>query len=559
MKTLLRSTFLATPTDDGKQLLRNWSLLNDSGLSFETLEDQVIWTFIREFVQAHQHVPEAITLKNHFHHRGEDTVLDRLDHLSNLPAIVRGDFEIRLIDLGEQRRMRETTELLKTAGSILGTGLEIKEGREKKFLKGPMDALHFVLDQSHEIVSPIIGSRLSGEVTHDGEDFLTEYEKVESDPLAGVGQHTGLPQMDSGLNGARRYELWVHAGFTGALKSLFALNWVYNQSVFYLQSSLFFSLEMPYLQCRRILFSMHSSHQKFRLIRYFLGLQADPSDSVGLPYEFIRDGKLHEWHQNAKRFLTEYVIPDFEGSVVDLDHHPDTGEPFTDPSTGEISLASISPWGEPWAKSSDYGKIHIEVANPDKTDFTVADIQHKAQLIYTKSPFRLLVVDHAGLMASRKWIPSTTERLNEVVRDMKKLAMSFNRGQGMAVLILFQINREGYKEALKIKKKTGRAQYNLTHLSYANECERSGDVVTSSWIDDDLRKNNRVQFQNLKSRDNQPFELFEARVEFHCRKILPCMDLLTFDPEGNEFDRSSVNKAVGNEIDIMSLMGSDDD
>ena len=103
--------------------------------------------------------------------------------------------------------------------------------------------------------------------------------------------------------------------------------------------------------------------------------------------------------------------------------------------------------------------------------------------------------------------------------------MSFNRGQGMAMVVLFQINRDGYKQALKRKEKSGTASYDLTALSYANECERSADVVTSSWMDNDLRNGNRVQFQCLKSRDQKPFEIFNARVEWPCRRIVTCNEV----------------------------------
>ena len=38
-------------------------------------------------------------------------------------------------------------------------------------------------------------------------------------------------------------------------------------------------------------------------------------------------------------------------------------------------------------------------------------------------------------------------------------------------------------------------KYNLTHLSYANEAERSSDVVTATWVDEELRESNLVKFQ----------------------------------------------------------------
>jgi hypothetical protein len=360
-------------------------------------------------------------------------------------------------------------------------------------------------------VTPTSSARLSGEITLDGEDFRLEYDRVKNDPMAGVGQFTGIEQLDMALRGAKRYELWTHAAFTGGLKSTFALNWAYNQAVYMKYDSCIFSLEMPYKQCRRILYAMHSMHGKFKETRIKLGIQRSPGPTVGLSYDKIRDGELSPEEEN---FLLNWVIPDIN--------------------------------------SGEYGKIHIEVANPDKDDFTVSDLKARAELIYAKSPFTLLFVDHAGLMAPRKWTNSTTERLNEVIRDMKRLAMNFNRGAGMAVISLFQISREGYKAAEKAAEKSNgtysQGPYNLTHLSYANECERSSDIVTASFVNDDLRAQNRVLFQCLKTRDQAPFANFFARVEWHCRRILTSHEVPMVQPSTDKDGKNTKMKETLDEI-----------
>lgn len=966
MKILLRSTFLATATDtkDKDLILRNYHHLCETGLSFDVDEDIPIWKFIQDFVQAHNHCPEATTLKSHFTARGETQVVGRLDGLCSLPCIMGGDFITRLTDKAEDRRVRVVSELLKEAATIVQTGMEVKEGRKSKILKGPQDAVRYILDKSHAVVTPTLGARLSGEVTRDGSDFKREYELIESDPLAGIGQHVGLDQFDAALNGARRYELWVHAAFSGHLKCLagdariwdlntgryrtakeicqsketlkvhaldeqswkmtladtspavesgereifkvtaksglstrvsgnhpfrtpdgwvdanqlkvgdwvalpcilpntqdhspfsdsevallgyligdgsivnyidfankcqerindfanhldsmgyletrgrvkarfpsyrrtrggirvshstgnsprhpwgsplrdlldrlglyghnahtkfipndlwgmpdrqvwillsslwatdgsiktihrvrkgrkdidqvnvyyasaskrlvsdiqlllqrvgvysvlhksvirykgeprtywsvtptnsqakkhflihckpvgkeadveralsalqgcpdgddvfpvsFAdaipddvrfqteagnwryvrwikknptlhrktladlakitqdnhlskivqgnvrweqidsitsdgvemtydlsvpghanfvvdgfithnstlmVNWAYNQAVWYYHSSCIFELEMPYQQCRRLIYALHSCHEKFRTIRLHLGLQKDPNATVGLPYEHIRDGTLHEYHTNAREFLFDYVIPDLNGTKVVTGINPNTGEEWDDPK--------------------NYGKIYIEVQDPDKPDFTVANLRQRAELIYSKTPFRMIFIDHAGLMAPRNYVPSTTERLNEVLRDLKRLAMAFNRGHGIAVVAMFQMSRDGFRSALKIKEKTGQARYELIHLSYANEAERSADVVTCGWKDDDLVKLNRVQFQCLKSRDQKPFEICQARVEWPTRRLLTCDDVIMSEPEKQAAGRR-IDKNQQSAVDLADL------
>ncbi|MEL7338855.1 MAG: LAGLIDADG family homing endonuclease, partial [Bacteroidota bacterium] len=53
----------------------------------------------------------------------------------------------------------------------------------------------------------------------------------------------------------------------------------------------------------------------------------------------------------------------------------------------------------------------------------------------------------------------------------------------------------------------------------SHNCERSSDVVTSTYVDDDLRKASMAQFQCLKTRDNAPFDVFRSQVEWSCRRM----------------------------------------
>ena len=488
MKTLLRSTFIADSTDSAEAHLDNFRLLDQSSLGFEQPEDVAIWTFVQTFVQQHRHVPDITTVRTHFERSSEMTVVDRLEALGTQRPRARGDFLRHLEDRAEDRRKILVGQLLQEAGEIISKGIEVKDehSREKRILRGPIQAVRFLMEKFHDVTAPTVGSKLSGNATTDSEEFLAEYDRVKNDPLAGVGQYTGIKQIDEALQGAKRGEMWLHAAFTGGLKSPLMLNWAYNQAVHFNHDCLVFSLEMPYDQCRRILFGFHSHHPKFAGIH------------PPLDYQRIRYGQLtpkEEW------FLREHVAPDFGGGT--------------------------------------YGKIHIEVADPEKSDFGVMDIRNRAETIYSKNPFSLLFVDHALLVSSRKWVASTTERANEVIRDCKKMAMGFNKGQGMAVVLLFQISREGYKAALKARESGSPFVYNLTQLSYANEAERSSDIVTASWIDEQLSKENRVLLQCLKSRDQKPFEPFLAEIHWPTRRIATLVD-------GHIEDLRSSGKSFGN-------------
>jgi len=519
MKSLLRSCFVARPEDDAEFLLRNFQSLRDADLGFESLEDNVIWTYIKDFVHQHHHVPDLATLKGHFTHIGEDEVADRMEVLSALPSKISGNFLTHLESKIQEHRTRQTSEILKEAATILQMGITIQDGKKgSKILKGPVHAIQYILDRGHDIVMPSSGVRLSGNVMEDTSNFKAEYQRVEEDPLAGIGQFTGVSQLDQSLRGAKRGELWTHAAFTGGLKSTLAIQWAYNQAIWYQHSSILFSLEMPYPQVRRLLVALHSKHDKFRSIRKSLGI------GKSLDYQKIRDGELDRYSEDEIRRMP----PAQRNALIDGNLNPSRAEKIF---LNDYVLKDLE---DP---SNHYGNIHIEVADPDKTDFTVLDLRAKAELLYSKDPtIRTIFADHMGLMSPRRYHSSTTERLNEVVRDLKRLSMNFNRGLGIAVVGFFQISREGFKSA---EKNDGR--YNLTHLSYANEAERSSDIVTTTFVNDELRERSLVRFQCLKSRDNKPFDSFYAGVYWPCRAIYTTHDVTAEDA-----------RQAGDEIDMLA-------
>ena len=135
--------------------------------------------------------------------------------------------------------------------------------------------------------------------------------------------------------------------------------------------------------------------------------------------------------------------------------------------------------------------------------------------------------------------------------------MNFNRGAGMAVVSLFQISREGFKAAEKAAEKSSgtysSGPYNLTHLSYANEAERSSDIVTASFINDDLRAQNRVLFQCLKTRDQSPFQNFFSRVEWSCRRIINSdeMPMVQGSFSGNDDKKSKMKETLDEIVGVI--------
>jgi replicative DNA helicase len=478
--------------DDINQMQMNYMALRESIFNFETKEDNAIWSYVKGFMSNHGHLPDHATITQHFETQNEFECSDRVRALASITPIYKGNFLSEIENLVEEARIIKLSNTITDVKTIIKSGLEVKEkGNHKTILKGARDAGRFLSNKLVEVMTPTFGSKLGGEVLTDVEDLAEEYQKAEE---AGreVIPTTGIKIIDDAIGGFRKKELYILAGFTGHAKSKTALNWAYSQATWDKTNTLYFSLEMHYPQVRRSIYCIHSCHSKFKNIRLALGLQKPNVELYeGIDPSKVRGGKLTA---EEKDFFFNYVVPDLKKC----------------------------------RENGEYGAIHIEGDNPDSFDFTVEDLRAKAELLSQKEKIDLIVVDHALLLASRTKYGSTTERLNEVIRDLKRMAMNFNRGQGIPVLCLFQISRDGYNDALK---KNG--EYQLTHLSYANEAERSADIVIANWFGNDVREQKQIKYQCLKSRDQAGFPTFNANILFPAGKITNSDNLSLLPLTGN--------------------------
>lgn len=109
--------------------------------------------------------------------------------------------------------------------------------------------------------------------------------------------------------------------------------------------------------------------------------------------------------------------------------------------------------------------------------------------------------------------------------------------------MLFQTNRDGLDDADKHD-----GVYKMRALSWASEAERSADVITTTYLDDQVggsyRQNNQTKFSNLKNRDNPLFEPFMASVNFASRRITN-LDMVANTGSG---------MSVEDQSQLMSLM-----
>ena len=456
-KRLLRSVIDYNDTLTQDNLAANFRRLISVGMEWTRPVDQRIYTFVYGYFQQQHELPGVQTLRDFF---GDDIeVVERLKDVEGAESYTRTNFAHLAQSLVSDQNRIKANALIKETGEIIHKGLTIGEGRNKKRLHGVRDAVLHFTQEVQDLLPTEYSDKTQGNLREDTEAGYEEYEEAKLNKDKAWGCFTGLNELDKVCHGHKRGELWVHAGYAGELKTSFALGWCYNLCTRYRRNVLYVSLEMPYRQLRRIVYTMHSANLKYR------ARGTEPLD-----YRKVRDGELTA---EQEEFYKE--------SLGDFDKNP------------------------------DYSRF--EVLSPDR-DMSVADVKMHAELMHKQMEVGLIVIDHGELIESMKKHSNYTIEKNAVIRDCKKLAMHFNHGEGVPVLLLYQINRDGKDYADK-----NEGKYKMRALSYANECERSADVITTTYLNEEHRENGTTLVCNIKNRDNPIVASFLASVDFGCRRI----------------------------------------
>jgi replicative DNA helicase len=498
--TLIRSLIRDGDPQDMTQnvhLCQNYAVMDRTRLAFEG-DHAEIWAFLQDFYTEYKEVVHVNIAMQVFSKHAKSTIADYLESIRVVKPLYRSEFEHLAKEVMNHQKTRECSQLLKTAAQILTTGMMIKpdkggrDGKKEVFYKGYTDAMRYIMERADYFLSSPDGQKNSGDLNEDGEELEADLDHVLEHPGDSWGQATGMDPIDSVCRGLKKGELWIHAGSVGELKTGFAMNWAYKQAFLFGHNVYYWSLEMPYSQIRRMFAVMHSAHPKFRKAGYPL-----------LNYAEIRDGVT-----KTGKLLSEDTIEYYRFLLRDLD-------------------------------SEEYGRLHIEVP-VDK--ITMPEIKHRMEVYHQQYPIQMAVIDHLGLVTPARQTSNYYSDLNTVMRAAKMLSMHFNGGEQIPVLGLLQINRQGKAEA---DKNNGR--YKTQALADANEAERSADVISYSYLNDELRNAAQVLIGCLKNRENPHFNPFMASVDWGPRYI------------GHSFDQGHIMPDIsvldGTQSDLMIGLG----
>lgn len=460
-KRLLRSVLDISGTPSAENLRVNFRRLSESSFEWKDASDGAIYKFVLGYFQHHLDCPSLRVVQDYFEEKNEIEVLERLKDIAAAEVYERTPYLHTLNQLLENQNTYKASAVIKDAGDIVMKGMTFGQGKKAIRKQGIRDAISFLTESLHPLILEDNVSKTKGDLRADTKAGWEEYQYAKVNKDKSYGCFTGLDKIDRVCHGHKKGNLWLHAAFTGELKSMFALNWGYNLVTRYRSNILYVSVEMPYAQIRRQLYTRHTANPRFKI----QGLNP-------LDYKKVRDGELDAFEESF-----------YEASLQDLDTNPE--------------YCAFETWC------------------PDR-DVTIADIRTYTEIYHKRREVGLLIIDHGGLIEADKknYSSEFNIRLNSVLRDAKKLALQFNHGEGLPVLMLFQLNRQGKSEADK-----NEGRYKMNAISHANEAERSADVITTTYLNDQHRTDGTTLFCNLKNRDDEIFPPFLARVNFPCRYI----------------------------------------
>jgi len=457
-RSLLKSILdFSGDSKERSYIAENFNFLLNSNVEFKSDEHSKIFNFVKKHSSKFVDVPSYGRLLKKFE-EDIDTV-EELQKIEKESALFATNFKSLVGEVFEEQQKKALVTLLKETNQISEGG--VKKNRE--FLKGPKAAVEHFLHKSTDFLKSEIDIKCQGSMKEDSKTALQEYhDKKNQNKFDGL--LTGLNSIDEVCKGMRSPELWLLVAFVSELKTTQAMNYAYTQAVEQGKDIQFISLEMSFANCRDIFVCIHSANLN-------LWLNSEWHEVFPLDYSKIQDGELTQEEEEFFDFLCN-----------DLENNP------------------------------EYGDIGI-YQPPD--GLTMSHMKAWAEIEFRKKPFYALYLDYIELMRDEVGDSSDyTIKLNQRIKDLKQFALNFNGGRGMMVCSAYQANRKGKENADK-----NAGEYRLDALSYANEAERSADVIIYSYLNPELRENNKVKIGCLKNRSRPKFKQFEAKTHLASRKI----------------------------------------
>jgi replicative DNA helicase len=443
-------------------ILDNYSYVTSNNVEFNLDIHVKILDYINQHTEKFVDVPSFDRLRKYF--EDDSDTLEELEKIKKEKTLYDTNFKSLCDEVITETKQKKLTDLLKETSVISVSGKKIDR---KTFVQGPKQAVEYFLHNSIDFLKSKSNVRTTGSVKGFSHEAIKEYYEVKKNNRFD-GLLTGLPSIDLVCKGIRSPELWLVVAYVSELKTTMTLNFAYTQAIEQGKNVQFVTLEMPYKDMRNMFICIHSAN-----LNLWPGSQWD--DVYPLSYDDLVDGKFSHREEEFFNFLCN-----------DLDTNP------------------------------EYGSVNIY---QPEDGMTMSHLKAWAEVEFRKNPFDILYLDYIELMKSENPSKDYSLELNQRIKDLKQFALHFNDGKGLRIVSAYQANRKGKEHADK-----NDGEYRLDGLSYANEAERSADVIVYSYLNDELRANNQNKIGCLKNRSRPKFRQFLGKTNLASRKIYEASD-----------------------------------
>jgi len=483
------------PTIPYEELSRNYKIFVNSHIYTEDPSYTKLYHWIEAHQRKYKELPSIELLYSKAEEDGDESVIQTLKEIVPQLQYTRADFRAIVEEKFEEQNKDDFQNVLTKTWQAASSGLKVGKRKGKKEIKGIASAIDYFAAETRKFRLYNAGIKTESQIRskEDSDEVVAAYDKRKKDPINNLGLFSFLDKMDDIFRGTKLGELEIIAAYVGQGKTTLAANLAYN-GVYQGLNGLFISVEMNFDEMRDMFFVLHTSNADWVQHKDFKKLTGKIS------YEKVRYGELEGDEEN----FFKHASDDF-------------------------------------GKNKTLGKLFLrqptQALTPSQLEMELYDRQ--AELAEEGENLDFVVIDYVGLM-----IPDKNERygdfntdLNNIIKHLKNLAIVFNEGRGLRVITPFQVNREGWKDAMKHD-----GVYKLTALSNANEAERSADKVISLYMNEEMRKSGMMKVCCLKHRKGAVFMPFEAKIDFITKKTSDFINRET--KVGDGMDIQSIEEGI---------------
>ena len=477
-----------------EDLVRNFQVLQRSRIKYGEEAYVKLYAYVKDHYDGYHEMPDFALAESHFKNiEGDHEVLAVLSKVRAQKPWIGSNYRKVLENIRNQQNETEFNEILNKGMEILTSG--VKEAKTKERIKGLKPAVDFVNTSSRELLRLQEDFKLESQIrsAEDIKEVKESYDATENNAVDSIGIYSGLKVMDR-RQGLKHTELMLVAAFTGQFKTTFTMNMAYRAIISGFNVA-FVSLEMGHEEMRTKFYVLHTCNPKFLATAY-----------AGLVGKIEVNKVLYRTLTKEEKEFYYFAMDDF-------------------------------------LQEEDYG--HLFIWQPDSSETTIQDIGTKfiefdTELRNEGRQLEFGCIDYLTLLSPErgKRHKDPNEALNEVIKQTKRLCLTFNNGQGLRIISPFQTNRHGYESA-----KNDKGKYDLTALSNAHEAERSADLVIALYVGEEQREKDNIFFSCLKDRRNKPFKHFNAAVTAKSGFIYDIADKA--DQEFTEVDMAKLRQDMG--------------